>query len=148
MLILPPYQRKGHGRRLLTAIYNDFRKDSRVQDITGNLFMNFRRYNWNYFFFYLAEDPSDNFIALRDLVSLELCHKYLRDLFSKESILKTERLTKAMIDKAREVCKLTKVNCFFLFDFIYLIEFIFSDKHNVFMKCVFLNQLIKIMKKK
>ena len=35
MLILPPYQRQGHGRRLLTAIYNDLRRDSRVQDITG-----------------------------------------------------------------------------------------------------------------
>jgi ribosomal protein S18 acetylase RimI-like enzyme len=35
MLILPPYQRKGHGRKLLTTIYNDLRKDSRVQDITG-----------------------------------------------------------------------------------------------------------------
>jgi len=35
VLILPPYQRKGHGRRLLTAIYNDLREDSRVQDIKG-----------------------------------------------------------------------------------------------------------------
>ncbi|CAF4776912.1 unnamed protein product, partial [Rotaria sp. Silwood2] len=34
MLILPPYQRRGHGRCLLTAIYNDLRKDSRIQDIT------------------------------------------------------------------------------------------------------------------
>ncbi|CAF5122896.1 unnamed protein product, partial [Rotaria sp. Silwood1] len=34
MLILPPYQRKGHGRRLLKSIYNDLRNDSRVQDIT------------------------------------------------------------------------------------------------------------------
>jgi len=58
----------------------------------------------------LAEDPSDEYIALRDLVSLELCHKYLPDLFSKESILKTNRLTKEMIDQARDVCKLTKVN--------------------------------------
>ncbi|CAF3074615.1 unnamed protein product [Rotaria sp. Silwood2] len=89
MLILPPYQRKGHGRRLLTAIYEDLRTNSRVQDIT-------------------AEDPSDEFVALRDLVSLELCHKYLPDLFSKESILKTDRVAKEMIDKAREVCKLTK----------------------------------------
>ena len=40
VLILPPYQRKGHGRRLLTTIYNDLRKDSRVQDITGILFLN------------------------------------------------------------------------------------------------------------
>ncbi|CAM2723299.1 unnamed protein product [Rotaria socialis] len=84
MLILPPYQRKGHGRRLLTAIYEDLRTNSRVQDIK-------------------AEDPSDEFVALRDLVSLELCHKYLPDLFSKESILKTDRVTKEMIDKAREV---------------------------------------------
>ncbi|CAF2039643.1 unnamed protein product [Rotaria magnacalcarata] len=79
MLILPPYQRKGHGRRLLTTIYEDLRTNSRVQDIT-------------------AEDPSDEFVALRDLVSLELCHKYLPDLFSKESILKTNRATKEMID--------------------------------------------------
>ncbi|CAF4575691.1 unnamed protein product, partial [Rotaria sp. Silwood2] len=89
MLILPPYQRRGHGRCLLTAIYNDLRKDSRIQDITG-------------------EDPSDEFIPLSDLVSLELCHKYLPDLFLKESILKTSRLTKEMIDYARDVCKLTK----------------------------------------
>ena len=35
MLILPPYQRKGLGRRILTAMYNDLRKDSCVQDVTG-----------------------------------------------------------------------------------------------------------------
>ncbi|CAF2666411.1 unnamed protein product [Rotaria sp. Silwood2] len=99
MLILPPYQRRGHGRCLLTAIYNDLRKDSRIQDITG-------------------EDPSDEFIPLSDLVSLELCHKYLPDLFLKESILKTSRLTKEMIDYARDVCKLTKVR-FDLSIFIY-----------------------------
>jgi hypothetical protein len=39
-----------------------------------------------------VEDPSDEFVALRDLVSLELCHKYLSELFSKESILRTTRL--------------------------------------------------------
>ncbi|CAF4443071.1 unnamed protein product [Rotaria socialis] len=89
VLILPPYQRKGHGRRLLTAIYNDLRKDSRVQDIT-------------------AEDPSDEFVALRDLVALELCHKYLPDFFSKEASIKMNRLTKEMIDKAPDISKLTK----------------------------------------
>ena len=35
MLIFPPYQRKGHGRRLLTIIYNDLKSNSNVQDITG-----------------------------------------------------------------------------------------------------------------
>ncbi|CAF3967836.1 unnamed protein product, partial [Rotaria sp. Silwood1] len=54
------------------------------------------------------EDPSDEFVALRDLVSFELCHKYLPDVFSKESILKTNRLTKEMINKAKDICKLTK----------------------------------------
>jgi hypothetical protein len=61
---------------------------------------------------YLVETPSNEFVALHDLVSLELCHKYLSDLFSKESILKTNRLTKEMIDKARDVCKLTKVKSY------------------------------------
>jgi len=91
---LPPYQRKGHGRRLLTAIYEDLRKDSRVQDVT-------------------AEDPSDDFVALRDLVSLELCRKYLPEVFSKEAILKTDRMTKEMIEQAQQICKLTKVKRFF-----------------------------------
>jgi spermidine synthase len=97
-------------------------------------------------FYCLAEDPSDEFVALRDLVSLELCHKYLPDLFSKESILKTERLTKEIIDKARDVCKLTKVN----FDLI-LINFnriYFRNKHDVFMKWHFFKQLMKMMKNK
>jgi hypothetical protein len=57
-----------------------------------------------------VKDSSDEFVALRDNISLDLCHKYLPDLFSKESILKTDRLTKEMIDQARDVCKLTKVS--------------------------------------
>jgi len=34
MLIFPPYQRHGHGRRLLTMIYDDL-KTNYVQDIIG-----------------------------------------------------------------------------------------------------------------
>lgn len=37
VLILPPYQRQGHGRQLLTTIYNHLRTNSRVQDITGRI---------------------------------------------------------------------------------------------------------------
>ncbi|CAF3777477.1 unnamed protein product [Rotaria socialis] len=55
-----------------------------------------------------AEDPSDEFVALRDLVALELCHKYLPDFFSKEASIKMNRLTKEMIDKAPDISKLTK----------------------------------------
>ena len=41
MLIFPPYQRKGHGRRLLTMIYDDLKADSTIQDITSlNLILN------------------------------------------------------------------------------------------------------------
>ena len=76
-------------------------------------------------FLYLAEDPSDEFVALRDLVSLELCHEYLPDLFSKESILKTNRVAKEMIDQVRNICKLTKVIFFVVFDLFIYCEFLF-----------------------
>jgi len=89
VLILPPFQRQGHGRRLLTAIYDDLRQDTRVQDIT-------------------AEDPSDEFIALRDLVSLELCQSLLPEIFTHKSILQSTRPSKEIIDQARQVCKMTK----------------------------------------
>lgn len=107
VLILPPYQRKGHGRRLLTAIYHDLRKDSRVRDITGRREM-FLRIGKNYLC--LAEDPSDEFVALRDLVAFEFCQKYLPKYFSKESILQNDRLTSEMIEEARTICKLTRVS--------------------------------------
>lgn len=106
VLILPPYQRKGHGRRLLTTIYHDLKKDSRVQDITGMWVERFQRKDFS---FYLAEDPSDEFLALRDLVAFELCQKHLPNLFSKSAILKTDRLTSEMIEQARKICKLTRV---------------------------------------
>ncbi len=35
MLIFPPYQRQGHGRRLLTMIYDDLKINYKVQDIIG-----------------------------------------------------------------------------------------------------------------
>jgi len=35
MLILPPYRKKCHYRRFLTAIYKDLRNDPLVEDITG-----------------------------------------------------------------------------------------------------------------
>lgn len=100
-------------------IYDDL-KTNYVQDIIGlkfdiKLFILFIQ-------FYLVVNPSNEFIALHDLVSFGLCYKYLYDLFSKESINKINRLTQEMIDKARDVCKLTKVSFFvYLFYFIYFI---------------------------
>ncbi|CAF4939706.1 unnamed protein product, partial [Rotaria sp. Silwood2] len=49
MLFLLPYQRRSHGRCLLTAIYNDLRKDFRIQDITGIEVFSIRKFNGNFF---------------------------------------------------------------------------------------------------
>ncbi|CAF3758170.1 unnamed protein product [Rotaria socialis] len=65
-----------------------------------------------------AENPTNGFIALRDLVLLELCHNLLPDLFSKKSIIKITRLTQEMINQARdqqtrrvhEICLLQSIN--------------------------------------
>ncbi|NP_001171746.1 histone acetyltransferase type B catalytic subunit [Saccoglossus kowalevskii] len=54
MLILPPYQRQGHGAQLLEAIYIDHRQNPTVLDIT-------------------VEDPSEEFICLRDYVDCKVC---------------------------------------------------------------------------
>lgn len=49
---------------------------------------------------------------MRDLVAFELCQKHLANLFSKSAILQTDRLTSEMIERARKICKLTRVNLF------------------------------------
>jgi histone acetyltransferase 1 len=67
MLVLPPFQRAGLGSRLLDTVYNDYRVDSTVVDIT-------------------VEDPSDNFVRLRDFVDTRNCLKL--EAFSKENVIK------------------------------------------------------------
>jgi len=54
MLILPPYQKRGLGSVLLNTLYKFYWKDSKVVDIT-------------------VEDPSDNFVRLRDAVDAKNC---------------------------------------------------------------------------
>merc|ERR1719495_1071491 len=54
MLILPPFQRQGLGSALLNTLYRNYQKDSSVVDIT-------------------VEDPSDNFVRLRDYVDTLNC---------------------------------------------------------------------------
>jgi len=67
MLVLPPFQRAGLGSRLLDTVYNDYKGDSTVVDIT-------------------VEDPSDNFVRLRDFVDTKNCMKL--PAFSKDNVLK------------------------------------------------------------
>uniref|UniRef100_A0A672JK77 Histone acetyltransferase type B catalytic subunit n=1 Tax=Salarias fasciatus TaxID=181472 RepID=A0A672JK77_SALFA len=54
MLILPPFQGEGHGAQLLEAVHRFYCGLPKVQDIT-------------------AEDPSDNYVNLRDYVLVKLC---------------------------------------------------------------------------
>uniref|UniRef100_A0A674P267 Histone acetyltransferase type B catalytic subunit n=1 Tax=Takifugu rubripes TaxID=31033 RepID=A0A674P267_TAKRU len=54
MLILPPFQGEGHGAQLLEAVHRFYCGLPKVQDIT-------------------AEDPSENYVKLRDFVLSKLC---------------------------------------------------------------------------
>ncbi|XP_047227579.1 histone acetyltransferase type B catalytic subunit [Girardinichthys multiradiatus] len=54
MLILPPFQGEGHGAQLLEAVHRFYCGLPKVQDIT-------------------AEDPSENYVKLRDYVLTKLC---------------------------------------------------------------------------
>ncbi|XP_068184657.1 histone acetyltransferase type B catalytic subunit [Antennarius striatus] len=54
MLILPPFQGEGHGAQLLEAVHRFYCSLPKVQDIT-------------------AEDPSENYVKLRDYVLAKLC---------------------------------------------------------------------------
>lgn len=48
-------------------------------------------------------------MALRDLVTFELCQKHLSEIFSKENILQTAKCTKDIAEKSRQTLKLTAV---------------------------------------
>merc|ERR1712126_326890 len=76
MLILPPYQRQGLGAALLNTLYRNYLTDSSVVDIT-------------------VEDPSDNFVRLRDFVDTQNCLKL--PAFSKEQVMLgfTDEMAKA-----------------------------------------------------
>ncbi|KAL2081587.1 hypothetical protein ACEWY4_023440 [Coilia grayii] len=54
MLILPPFQGEGHGAQLLETVHRFYCNSPKVQDIT-------------------AEDPSENYVKLRDFVLVKLC---------------------------------------------------------------------------
>lgn len=85
MLVLPPFQRLGLGSRLLDAVYSHYRADRTVVDIT-------------------VEDPSDNFVRLRDFVDTRNCLKL--DAFSVDKIVKgfSEEMTLAAARELK-ICK-------------------------------------------
>jgi len=85
MLVLPPYQRKGLGSQLLETVYRNYLSDDKVIDIT-------------------VEDPSDNFVRLRDFVDTKNCLKL--SAYEKSKVLNgfSEDMTKAAA-KELKICK-------------------------------------------
>jgi len=85
MLVLPPYQRKGLGSQLLETVYRNYLSDDKVIDIT-------------------VEDPSDNFVRLRDFVDTRNCLNL--PAYEKSKVLNgfSEEMTKAAA-KDLKICK-------------------------------------------
>ncbi|XP_076455980.1 histone acetyltransferase type B catalytic subunit-like [Babylonia areolata] len=84
-LILPPFQRQGHGAVLLQAFYNDVVPRSLVIDIT-------------------VEDPSEDFQRLRDFVDARNCMSLTN--YQPDYLL--EGFHPAMAEEARTKLKLNK----------------------------------------
>jgi len=99
MVILPPFQRKGHGTQLLRAVYK-FGIEQGVIDVA-------------------IEDPNDEFMFLRDITDLELCID--NNIFitkdgpstnaqkSKNRFVTLSKLTPNIIDNIRQKYKLSKL---------------------------------------
>merc|ERR1719378_658315 len=85
MLILPPYQRAGHGAELLRTVYKYYETNTDVVDMT-------------------VEDPSEDFVRLRDFVDCQRC-KALPS-FQREQLLTgfSDKMTK----EARSGLKICK----------------------------------------
>jgi len=101
VLILPPYQRQGLGAEMLQTIYNFYSRQADVLDIT-------------------VEDPSDNFVRLRDYVDCKNCR--VLPSFKKDSLaigwrdeLAVEaqdklRLNKKQTRRVYEILKLASID--------------------------------------
>lgn len=85
MLVLPNYQRQGLGVTLLDTVYKSYRGDDKVVDIT-------------------VEDPSDNFVRLRDFVDTKNCLGLAA--FAKQEVMKG--FSEPMVDAAAKELKICK----------------------------------------
>ncbi|XP_064644146.1 histone acetyltransferase type B catalytic subunit-like [Lineus longissimus] len=85
VLVFPPFQRQGHGSRLIQTFYDEAIRDKEVLDIT-------------------VEDPSEDFQRVRDYVDASNC-RHLKS-FQPEN-LKTG-FCKDMFTEAREKLKINK----------------------------------------
>ncbi|XP_069187293.1 histone acetyltransferase type B catalytic subunit isoform X2 [Procambarus clarkii] len=85
MLVLPPFQRLGLGGEMLNIIYDNYKDNIKVLDIT-------------------VEDPSDNFARLRDFVDSKNCLKL--ESFQSKKLL--QGFSEAMVEEAKKRLKLNK----------------------------------------
>lgn len=85
MLVLPPFQKMGLGSELLNTVYKTYWRDDKVVDIT-------------------VEDPSDNFVRLRDAVDTKNCMKL--PSYSREKVV--EGFSDEMATNACKELKLCK----------------------------------------
>lgn len=87
VLILPNFQKSGHGAELLQAVYRDACENSKIIDVT-------------------AESPSPEFINLRDYVTTKMCANL--SLFTDKAKLKAG-FTKEMAQDALNKYKIPKL---------------------------------------
>lgn len=102
-LILPPFQRKNLGARLLQVIYNCYASDSSIMDIT-------------------VEDPSEEFSRLRDYVDCKNCMELksfheseLKKGFSEDMFQEActkYKLNKKQVRRVYEILKFRIINKF------------------------------------
>ncbi|XP_069839019.1 histone acetyltransferase type B catalytic subunit isoform X2 [Dendropsophus ebraccatus] len=85
MLILPPFQGEGHGAQLLETVHRYYISSPNILDVT-------------------AEDPSENFVRLRDFVLAKLCQNL--PCFSPEKLL--EGFSQEMVTEAQQKLKINK----------------------------------------
>lgn len=88
MLVLPPFQGIGIGAKFVEVVYNKFKKDPKVIDIT-------------------VEDPSDDFRRVRNYVDSKLCQSL--PAFSPENLKKG--FHKDMVAAARDEFKVSRNEC-------------------------------------
>ncbi|NWQ90370.1 HAT1 acetyltransferase, partial [Burhinus bistriatus] len=85
MLILPPFQGEGHGAQLLETVHRYYMSSPTVLDIT-------------------AEDPSENYVKLRDFVLVKLCQDLL--CFSPGKLM--QGFSQEMVTEAQQKLKINK----------------------------------------
>lgn len=102
-LILPPFQRRGIGEKLLQAIYQTYYEDDKIMDIT-------------------VEDQSEEFARLRDYVDSKNCSQLMSFQLTElmkgwnEEMVKEAnarfKLTKKQIRRVYEILKYKAINKF------------------------------------